>query len=152
MTGLRSRLTYSNVMSTIAGFLAIGGGAYAVAAIPAKEGKISGCYAKKTGQLRVVSSKRKWKRRVETYISWNQTGVQGLPGSARTPDGYTRGEADSRFLPSGGTAANAALLERLPSSAFESPGANLRPGESDLHPRRRGDLGAEPGLPRAHRR
>lgn len=123
MRAFRSRLTYANVMSTIGVFLAIGGGAYAVAAIPAKDGKISGCYAKKTGQLRVVSSKRKCKRRVETYISWNQRGVQGLPGPAGTPDGYTRGEADSRFLPSGGTAANSALLEGLPSSAFESAGA-----------------------------
>src|SRR4051812_32795486 len=33
-TGIRSRLTYANVMATVAVFIALGGGAYAVATAP----------------------------------------------------------------------------------------------------------------------
>lgn len=123
MKGLRSRLSYANVMSTVAVFIALGGGAYALSGIPAKDGTIGACYVKKTGELRVVSSKRKCNRRTERFLRWNQRGVQGATGPAGTPDGYTRGEADSRFLATGGTAANSSLLEGLPASAFERDGA-----------------------------
>jgi hypothetical protein len=75
------RLTYSNVMATIAVFLALGGGAYAaVSSIPGPDGVIHGCYSKKNGVLRLVAAGRRCSRR-ELAIAFNQTGSAGLRGS-----------------------------------------------------------------------
>jgi hypothetical protein len=75
------RLTYSNVMATVAIFVAMGGGAYGVSAIPAKDGTVYGCFHKKTGKLRVVKKGKRCKKK-ERRISWNVQGVRGTPGSA----------------------------------------------------------------------
>ena len=77
---LRKRLTYANVMSTVAAFAALGGGAYAaVSSIPGPDGRISGCYVKKTGNLRVIKSGGKC-RKGERKLVWSQTGPPGVPG------------------------------------------------------------------------
>ena len=143
MKALRSRLTYANVISTIALFLALGGGAYAVtgsesdppqadsAQIPTRGGTIIGCYNRRTGSVRVVSSSRRCRRGRERVLRWAQRGRQGQPGApADTSAFYTKGETDSRFLPLGGTAANATLLEGLRATAFEDAGAIVR-GKAD---------------------
>jgi hypothetical protein len=81
---LRASLTYANVMSTVAAFAAITGGAYAVAAIPDSGGKVNACYFKsgqKKGQLRLLVSGTNC-RKGETKVSWNQQGLQGLQGLA----------------------------------------------------------------------
>jgi hypothetical protein len=92
LNGIRSRLSYANVMATGAMFLALGGGAYALSGVPDRSGVFHGCVAT-SGALRVVakaSSCRKAKtvkrgtRRVripgESAISWNQQGRPGLQG------------------------------------------------------------------------
>jgi hypothetical protein len=89
---LRSRLTYANVMATIAVFLALGGGAYALSGIPDRGGIYHGCVAT-SGALRVVTNAssclkaktvKRGTRRVripgESAITWNQQGRPGLQG------------------------------------------------------------------------
>jgi hypothetical protein len=89
---VRSRLTYANTMATVAVFLALGGGAFALSGIPDRGGVYHGCVAS-SGALRVVakaSSCRRAKtvkrgsRRVripgESAITWNQQGPRGLQG------------------------------------------------------------------------
>jgi hypothetical protein len=86
MDRLRPRLTYANVMSTVAVFVALGGGAYAaVSAIPGPGGVIHGCYKKKGGSLRLVPAGRRCTKS-ELAIAFDQ---QGPPGP-RGPNGATR--------------------------------------------------------------
>jgi Collagen triple helix repeat (20 copies) len=81
MHRFRPRLTYANVMSTLAAFLALGGGAYAaVSSIPGADGVIHGCYQKGRGNLRLVPTHKKCARG-EKAIAFNQNGPQGLPGA-----------------------------------------------------------------------
>src|SRR5207302_5117398 len=88
-----SRLTYANVMATVAVFLALGGGAYALSGIPDRGGVFHGCVSNATGILRVVKStsscqkaktlRRNGKRvrlRGEFAVSWNQQGPRGVTG------------------------------------------------------------------------
>jgi hypothetical protein len=90
----RPRLSYANVLSTIAVFLALGGGAYAAASsIPGPDGVIHGCYAKKKGNLRLIATGRRCSKR-ENAIAFNQQGPRGLSGG--------RGATGSRG-PTGGT-------------------------------------------------
>lgn len=85
----RLRLTYSNVMSTIAVFLALGGGAFAaISSIPDANGVFHGCVSKETGVLRVVKSGgacNHTKKRGELVVSWNQLGQPGKPGTNGQP-------------------------------------------------------------------
>jgi hypothetical protein len=81
MHHLRQHLTYANAMATIAVFIALGGGAYAaVSSIPGPDGVIHGCYKKRGGGLRLVSSAKKCTRS-ERLIAFNQSGPQGPRGS-----------------------------------------------------------------------
>jgi hypothetical protein len=99
MHRLRPRLTYANVMATIAVFVALGGGAYAaVSAIPDRNGVIHGCYKKKKGNLRLVASGKCSRR--ERAIAFNQRGPRG-PAGARGPRGLqgNRGIAGATGLP-----------------------------------------------------
>jgi hypothetical protein len=68
----------ATVMAFVAMVLAAGG--FAFAAIPDSKGVIHGCYQKKKGTLRVVSSESKCKKKREKAISWNQKGATGGPG------------------------------------------------------------------------
>jgi hypothetical protein len=82
---LRPRVTYANVAATAALVFATTG--FAVAAIPGPAGVIHGCYAKKTGSLRVRPQGKKCARS-ERGIVWNQmgpTGPRGLQGPAGIP-------------------------------------------------------------------
>ena len=76
------RLSYANVMSTLAVFMILGGGAYAATTIPGPSGVINGCYQKNKGTLRVLVGKQKCQKKSELGISWNNKGV---PGRAGTP-------------------------------------------------------------------
>jgi hypothetical protein len=99
MHRLRPRLTYANVMATIAVFVALGGGAYAaVSGIPDRNGVIHGCYKKHKGNLRLVASGKCSKR--ERAIAFNQRGPRG-PAGARGPRGLqgARGIAGAAGLP-----------------------------------------------------
>jgi hypothetical protein len=98
LKGIRSRLSYANVMATGAMFVALGGGAYALNGVPDRGGVYHGCVDGKTRTLRVVtdaSSCRKAKivrrngRRVritgESAIAWNQLGRPGANGTDGLP-------------------------------------------------------------------
>lgn len=88
-TGARRRLTYANVMSTIAVFLALGGGAMAATHLVSSSGAISACANAHTGALRAIRAGSKC-HRGEVALSWNQrgpagaTGAPGAQGSAGT--------------------------------------------------------------------
>jgi len=112
LSRLRVHLTYANVMATIAAFLAIGGGAYAVVGSPPGDETIEGCYRKKGGALRLVKQSQPC-RRGERRIVWNQ---QGPPGA--------RGEAGARGPtgPPGAPNLNAETLDGHDSSDFVTGG------------------------------
>ena len=89
LDGIRARLSYANVMSTVAVFLAVGGGAYAVSGIPDPGGVFHGCVSNKTGVLRVVRSANSCHKATgrgshrnpgEFAVSWNQRGQAGPQG------------------------------------------------------------------------
>jgi hypothetical protein len=100
LNGLRSRLTYANVVATGALFVALGGGAYALSGVPDRGGVFHGCVSNATALMRVVKSanacqkpksiRRKGKRvRLpgEFAVAWNQQGRQGAPGTNATVNG-----------------------------------------------------------------
>lgn len=85
---IRGRATYANVMSTVAVFLALGGGAYAITKLPAKS-----VGAKQIQKSAVVSSKVKDKSLLGKdfkpgELAQGKAGDQGLPG-AQGPPGPT---------------------------------------------------------------
>jgi hypothetical protein len=90
---VRARLTYANVMATLAVFLGLAGGAYALSGVPDRGGVYRACVDDKTGALRVVAKAascrkattvKRGKRRVripgESAIAWNQQGPPGIQG------------------------------------------------------------------------
>jgi hypothetical protein len=81
LQSLRGSLTYANVLATAAIFIALGGGAYAVSALPAGSEAIYACKKKKGGVLRAVS-KGKRCRKSERKISWNVRSIQGAKGES----------------------------------------------------------------------
>jgi hypothetical protein len=115
------RLSPGTILGLLALVVAMSG--ISIAKIPGDGGKISGCYKKKSGKLRVINAdKGKHCRRGERALTWSQQGPQGAAGRdgaagpagpAGTPDTadfFTKGESDARFLGSGGTAADASKL------------------------------------------
>ena len=80
MPTFRARVTYANVASTIALFLALGGGAYAAVGNPfaGPGGAIQGC-VKRGGALIVVKSGRACPKHT-TSLRFGQTGPQGIQG------------------------------------------------------------------------
>jgi hypothetical protein len=111
---VRAALTFANVISMTALFLALGGGAYALS-IPDSSGVFHGCVSRSTGALRVVSSAsqcHKLKRHHgkvvnagELPITWNQqgprgqTGQTGPAGTVDTSQFYTKSQTDFLFMP-----------------------------------------------------
>jgi hypothetical protein len=149
MYAVRSRLTYANVMATVAVFLAMGGGAYALTGVPDRAGVFHGCVDAKSGALRVVanaSSCRKpktitrAKRHLhvsgESAIAWNQQGQQG-PQGIQGPPGKDGAQGPAGpfvdVLPSGKTLKGAFYFKTTISSysfAFSLPSVpivNIRP-------------------------
>ena len=97
LDGIRTRVTYANVMATGAMFVALGGGAYALSGVPDASGTFHGCVDRKTRVLRVVTSAsscrkaktvKRGRRRVripgESAIAWNQQGRAGANGTNGT--------------------------------------------------------------------
>src|ERR1039458_1524599 len=91
--GFSRHFSYANIMSSIAVFVVLGGGAYAASTIPGPGGVIHGCYQKRTGALRVVKSGQKCKKG-ELAVSWNQKGQTGALGKTG-PIGPTGDSATS---------------------------------------------------------
>lgn len=121
---------HATVVAYLALFVALGGGAYAIGSKPATS-TINGCYSRHTGALRIVAKNGRCHKR-ELPVSWNKQGPTGPAGpagprGAEGPEGkvstagfYTKEQADARYLPVGGTAANASTLAGQPPSAFAS--------------------------------
>jgi hypothetical protein len=87
MSWIRSQLTFSNVVSTTALFVALGGGAYAAAGNPfvGKSGTIQGCV--RNGVLEVVKAGKPCPRH-STRLPFSQVGPhgnQGIQGSQGIP-------------------------------------------------------------------
>jgi hypothetical protein len=86
MSRIRGRLTFANVTSLLALFVALGAGSYAIGSIPGKDGKITACYQKRTGVLRVVDADKKQKcPKGHRRLAWNQQGIQGTAGAPGQP-------------------------------------------------------------------
>jgi hypothetical protein len=86
MSRIRGRLTFANVTSLLALFVALGAGSYAIGSIPGKDGKISACYHKRTGVLRVVDGDKKQKcPKGHRKLTWNQQGIPGTAGARGEP-------------------------------------------------------------------
>lgn len=90
---VRSRLTFANVASALALFLAVGGGgAVAVGAIGGGDGTIKACYVKKgdarkgtsTGEVRLLLKGSRCPKG-ETAFSFNARGAQGPAGPIGAP-------------------------------------------------------------------
>jgi hypothetical protein len=80
------RLTYANVMSTVAVFIALGGGAYAASSgFVSSGGAIHGCVTKHGGALKVVRTGSRCPKGARSLI-FDVRGARGLPG-ARGPAG-----------------------------------------------------------------
>jgi hypothetical protein len=79
---LRLRLTYANIVATVAVCIALGAGSYALGAIPGSSGSIVGCYSNADGSLRVINEEggAQCNTGTETRLAWNQEGEKGDPG------------------------------------------------------------------------
>lgn len=84
--------------------IVLGSGAVALAAIPAADGTISGCFKHHSADLRVIDAPAESCKNGETAIQWNQAGPPGAPGP-QGPQGEpgpagpagTAGTADNVF-------------------------------------------------------
>lgn len=88
---LRQPLTFGHAAVLLLVTALIGGGAFAVAAIPGPDGQITGCikkFAPRKGAVRVIDSNSRCARGERT-VSWNQEGPPGVAGVAgeRGPQG-----------------------------------------------------------------
>lgn len=117
MLGKLPHLSHGTLVAYVALFVALGGSAYAVGGRPAAS--IRACASKHTGDLRLLRKARC--RRGELLVTWNQRGPAGPAGPTGTIDTsqfYTKAQSDGRYLPVGGTAANAQLVGGEAPSAF----------------------------------
>ena len=82
MSGIRSRLTYANVLSTLALFIALGGGAYAAAggSFVGGDGTVRGCVTS-GGTLKVIKQSKHCGRGT-TALVLQSSGRAGAPGAA----------------------------------------------------------------------
>ena len=110
------RLTYANVMATIAVVVAIGGGTFAIAQ-SASTGTINGCVHKRSGVMRVPAQGKKCKR-IERAIAWNIVGPAGQNGAPGA-----KGETGSTG-PAGANGANGAIGPTGPKGADGADGAD----------------------------
>jgi hypothetical protein len=101
---LRPRLTYANVMATIAVFIALGGGAYAANKIKLPKNAVGGKQIKKNA----VTSKKVKNHTLKAEDA--KAGQFALPGDL------------SGYLPKGATAANAAALGGVGPGGFVKGG------------------------------
>jgi hypothetical protein len=73
------RLSYANVMSTVAVFIALGGGAVAATSLSSTPGVLTLCVGR-TGSVKVLTGKRCAKGTKSVAV--NERGIQGAPGPA----------------------------------------------------------------------
>ena len=84
---LRGKITYANVMATLAVFAAIGGGAFAVGAVRGGQGKVVACYpknGKRERSLRILVNGSHCKKG-EKQVTWDKSPQTGTGGGTGTP-------------------------------------------------------------------
>ena len=91
----RPRLSYANVMATIAVFVALGGGIYATASVIGPDGQIQGCVSKR-GRLTVLGPGKKCGKGT-SEIAWNQQGRQGIQGDPGPSTGPAGGALNGTY-------------------------------------------------------
>jgi hypothetical protein len=74
----RPRITFANVVSSLALFVALGGAALATSKYVGSDGKINGCIQHQ-GTLRVVKAGKSCNKG-EQSLQWNQRGTRATPG------------------------------------------------------------------------
>jgi hypothetical protein len=87
---LRQPLTTGHALVVLAVAAVVGGGAFAIAAIPSPDGTITACMKKKNpakGAIRVIDASKACRRK-ERRLTWNQAGQPG-PAGAAGQDGAT---------------------------------------------------------------
>ena len=77
-------ITGSKVIGLGAVCLALAASAYAVASIPAKDRKITACFKKTSGDLRVIDAAKQHCSKKERRLTWNQAGQRGRAGPPRS--------------------------------------------------------------------
>ena len=75
---VRPRLTYANVVASLALFVALGGGAYAARSFVGSDGRIHACVGKK-GHLTLVKPGSKCGKGT-SHLAWNKRGPSGRQG------------------------------------------------------------------------
>jgi len=75
---VRPRLTYANVVASLALFVALGGGAYAARRFVGSDGRIHACVGKK-GHLTLVKPGSKCGKGT-SHLAWNKRGPSGRQG------------------------------------------------------------------------
>ena len=117
------RLSYANVVASVALFVALGGSSYAAVSLTGKDvrdGSLTG---------RDIHDGSLTSRDVRNHsllardfkigqLPRGPRGNPGPPGPAGTPNGYTRAEADGRFLPLHAKAADANTLDGIDATGF----------------------------------
>ena len=118
---MRKRLSYANVVSTLALVFALGtGGAWAATQIDGKlikKNTITGNKIKKSAITHREINEKKLKAVPRAVLADSATSLAGQPASA--------------FLPAGGTAANSEQLGGTPANGFVRGGGNLQVGRTD---------------------
>jgi hypothetical protein len=95
MHQIRKRLTYANVMSSIAVFLVLGGAAYAASQLPKNS---VGTKQLKKNAVTSAKVKNKSLEAVDFKAGQLPAGPQGPPGTVDTSNFYTKSQSDARYL------------------------------------------------------
>jgi len=111
------RLTYANVVASLALFVALGGSSYAAVSITGKEVRDGSLTSRDVRNHSLLARDFK--------AGQLPRGPKGNPGPAGTPNGYTRAEADGRFLPLSGKAADANTLDGIHANGFVQGGGEV---------------------------
>jgi hypothetical protein len=96
---MRRHLSYANIMATIAVFIALGGASYAAIRVTGKDVVNRSLTGKDIKKKSVKLNRLKGKLPPGPAGPAGAKGDKGDPG---TPDGYTKADADARFLPAAG--------------------------------------------------
>jgi hypothetical protein len=124
---VKGRLSSGQAVAVVAVLVASAGAAYAASGgIPGPGGKITGCYDKNTGQLRVIKSNKRCNRKLERRLTWNQTGPRGLKGAPGLKGATGTTGATGPLGPTGNTGPAGPITGALPSGVTLRGGFAIR--------------------------